>query len=232
MRMNRKYLTALGPALLALLLMAGSALAAQDRGKGWPDADILKQYGLEGMPQPVGTSAVDWLVMKDGYGGSGFFNFAVLYIRVAATSATEGAVKKWFGEHGWKVYADGSRSMPRYTKGPARAGHDFENAEGVIIAGMKQSAWPADAAWKRFGLGGLTLPPGIYVLEADDNNTNMNIRLTGGQAAYDHLVNQLGAKMGQGQDFEGDLAFWNEKTGIVVYIGLDDDEVSLTVEKQ
>lgn len=221
-----------------LLFMTGTVFAqARDQStSGWPPTNVLTEYGIAGMSQPIGATEVWWRIMQDGYGGSGFFNVPVLYISLKATTSTEQAVKNWFNSNGWTSYSDGSRSMPRYTKSNARAGHDFSNiadgASNIIIAGViKGIAWPNSAVWGRFSLSGVTLPSGSLILEVEDDDS-LYITITGGNTAYNNLVSQFTAKMGKGQDFEGDLAFWDSKTSVMVLLNSDGEEVYITVEKR
>jgi hypothetical protein len=191
------------------------------------------------MPQPAGAKNIWWRVMQDGYGGSGFFDMSVLYIGLEGTAATEQAVKNWFGSNGWTSYSDGSRSMPRYTKTNARAGHDFANVassgSNMIIAGVIQAgAWPGNTAWGCFGLSGLTMSPAAVMGKVSDGSSGLEVTMYGGKAVYDNLLNQLTAKMGKGQDLEGDgyLTFWDAKTSVVAYLGYEGEEVWLTAEKR
>ena len=210
----------------ALLLMAtAAAFAAQPAGDGWPPAAVVKEHGLDGMPQPLEAKEIWWRgVEKD----EGRIGIAHILIGFHGTDATNRAIQDWFKGNGWK--ADDNR----YTKGASLAVYLFSDGVAQIMGGIRKGVWPADSAWNVFGLSGLALPAGALVIQTASQTDSLETTLVGNKAVYDNLVNQLTTHMGKGKDLEGDgiLTFWNEKTGIIALLGAEGEEISLIVEKR
>jgi hypothetical protein len=78
------------------------------------------------------------------------------------------------------------------------------------------------------------MPPTAIMGEVDEGGGSVEITMFGGKTVHDNLLNQLTAKMGKGQDIDGNgyLSFWDAKTSVLVNLGLEGEEVWVTVEKR
>ena len=130
-------------ATILLIAIMTSNLSAQDRGDTWPPANILRQFGIEGMPQPAGTSEVywrgDWAEVSEGARAVTRGNPALL-IGLRGTNATGNAIKDWFDRNGWALISREDRVYNagdyQYIKGSFIAYFDFSDGTGQIVAGV------------------------------------------------------------------------------------------------
>ena len=118
-------------------------VSAQERGDAWPPANILGQFGIEGMPQPAGVSEVywrgDWAEVSEGARAVTRGNPALL-IGLRGSNATGNAIKDWFDRNGWTLISREDRVYNagdyQYTKGSSIAYFDFSDGTGQIVAGV------------------------------------------------------------------------------------------------
>ena len=118
-------------------------LTAQTRGDNWPPANILRQFGIEGMPQPTGANEVywrgDWAEVSEGARSVTRGNPALL-IGLRGTNATGNAIKEWFDRNGWSLISRENWAYNagdyQYIKGSSIAYFDFSNGTGQIVAGV------------------------------------------------------------------------------------------------
>ena len=129
--------------IVMLTVIMATNLFAQTRGNGWPPANILREFGIEGMPQPTGANEVywrgDWAEVSEGARAVTRGNPALL-IGLNGTNATGTAIQNWFDRNGWTlisrenwVYNAGDY---QYTKGNSIAYFDFSGGTGQIVAGI------------------------------------------------------------------------------------------------
>ncbi len=124
-----------------LLLIMSANLMAQNRGDGWPSANILKQFGVEGMPQPAGASEVfwrgDWEQVSNPASNMTRGNPALL-IQFRGTGATGTVIKNWFERNGWEAADNYFRADGAYRNGNAGAYYNYNTSEGTgqIVAGV------------------------------------------------------------------------------------------------
>ena len=126
--------------LFAFMVIGLVAVSAQSTS-GWPPANILKEFGIEGMPVPAGATDItwrgDWEQMSSPARNMTDGNPA-LRIGFRGTNATGNAIKAWFEGNGWKeieYYSFGATAV--YIKGDSCAYYTYsaENT-GQIIAGI------------------------------------------------------------------------------------------------
>jgi len=215
-------------ALLFSFCFSTFSLAANPtKGDAWPPANILKEFGLEGMPQPAGTKDIWWRdaepeEARNLPGGP----IPHILVGLKGTDATGNSLKSWFEANGWSLISS-NNNVFSYNKGGSVAVFDFSDATGQLKAGVHTGTWPNNAVWERFELGGLVVPSGVAVAEVSDSQNEVNVFTLGGDnAAYLDLRNQFIAKMGQPMESEGkdsdttrQDAFWNAKTNVAVYLG-------------
>ena len=238
--MHQCGLRILAVAVLLSVCFASTALAGQPtRGEGWPPAHILKEFGLEGMPQPAGADNVWWrnAESEEARGLPGG-DIPHILIGLHGTEATGGSLKSWFEGNGWILM--GSRNNAHsFNKGAAVVSFDFSDGVGQVKAGVHKGTWPGNAVWERFGLSSLTMPPGVAISDVQDSGNEVNIFTIGGNNAdYVNLRNQFIAKMGQPTESEGKDgdderrdAFWNPKTSVAVYLGREGVEIDFSMMK-
>ena len=80
-------------------------LVAQTRGDGWPPANVLQEYSLSGMPQPIGSNEPYWRTDATE-AGLGVFDVQELLIGFNGTNETNNAIINWFISNGWKQFED------------------------------------------------------------------------------------------------------------------------------
>ena len=213
--------------LFSLCFATFSPAANPVKGDAWPSASVLKEFGIEGMPQPTGVNDIWWRnaepeEARNLPGGA----IPHILVGLKGSDATGGSLKSWFERNGWTLIHSKNAAFS-YNKGGAVAVFDFSDGTGQLMAGVHNGAWPSNAVWERFGLGGLAVPPGVAVAEVSDSDGEVNVFTLGGDnAAYLNLRNQFIAKMGQPTESEGkdgdatrQDAFWNAKTNVAVYLG-------------
>ena len=108
---------------------------------GWPPANILRQFGIEGMPQPTGAREAywrgDWAEVQETVRSFTRGNPALL-IGFSGTNATGTAIKNWFERNGWSQ-TDTRRNGAYYRKGNSVAFYDYASDNtGQIVAGVIQ----------------------------------------------------------------------------------------------
>ena len=127
--------------VIALLMIATGVVTAQTNytTAGWPPANILRQFGIEGMPQPAGANDVswrgDWEQISD-VASSMYRGNPALRIGFRGTNATGAAIKTWFERNGWK-FIEERRGVNFYEKGNATVYYEYTSDNtGQIIAGV------------------------------------------------------------------------------------------------
>ena len=120
---------------IALLVVGLAVVEAQDRGDGWPPANILREYGIEGIPQPTGANNVWWRRAAANEGALGVTN---LLIGLRGTTATGTAIKNWFDQNGW-TQTSTNRNGGAYSKNNSVAYYDFSDGTGQIVAGIRET---------------------------------------------------------------------------------------------
>jgi hypothetical protein len=133
MKTNKAFLTAI--IVLVIGTMAAVAVAGQTTS-GWPPANILKEYGIEGMPQPTGANSVWW---RRAAANEGLLGVPNLLIGFKGTNAAGTAIKNWFDRSGWNQTSS-NRNGGAYRKANSQAYYDFSDGTGQIVAGIKEAA--------------------------------------------------------------------------------------------
>ena len=121
--------------LAITLLVVGLTVVEAQTTTGWPPANILREYGIEGMPQPTGATNVRWRRAEANEGSYMLNNVRSLYIPFSGTNATLTALRNWFDRNGWTL-EDSANGVYQYTKGNAGAYFDCSGGTGQIQAGI------------------------------------------------------------------------------------------------
>jgi hypothetical protein len=126
---------------IALVAVGMTAVSAQTNYStaGWPPANILKQFGIEGIPQPTGAREAtwrgDWAEIHELARALTRGNPALL-ISFRGTNATGTAIKNWFERNGWNQ-TDSRKNGAGYRKGNSVAYYDYTSENtGQIVAGV------------------------------------------------------------------------------------------------
>ena len=80
--------------LAITLLVVGLTVVEAQTTTGWPPANILREYGIEGMPQPTGATNVRWRRAEANEGSYMLNNVRSLYIPFSGTNATLTALRE------------------------------------------------------------------------------------------------------------------------------------------
>ena len=137
-----------GVLFVVVFLAVGLAAFGQSKGDSWPPANVLKKFGIEGMPQPAGSSKIywrgDWAEVSEGARAI-TRGAPALLIGLSGTSVTGDAIKNWFERNGWALISKENRVYNagdyQYTKGNSIAYFDFSDGVGQVVAGvMKEIA--------------------------------------------------------------------------------------------
>jgi len=123
--------------VIALLAIVLTNAKAQTRGDGWPPANILQEYGLTGMPRPVGANEPYWRTDAQE-ADLGVFDVKELLIGFYGTNETNNAIVNWFISNGWKQLDD-----ERYfIKGEFAVFYRFQmGTTGRINVGKAEKDW-------------------------------------------------------------------------------------------
>jgi len=135
--------------VIALFMVVLAVVQAQDRGDGWPPANILRQFGIEGMPLPAGVDSGEIFWRSDldpSMAGYMLGDLPHLYINLVGDDAIGApAIKTWFERNGWRLVGD-RNDVFKYVKGKAAAYFDFEYGTGQIVAGFMEEDF-TDEYW-------------------------------------------------------------------------------------
>ena len=121
---------------LALFLVSFVFLTnayAQNRGDGWPPANILQEFGIPGMPLPTGASEISWRrdwEQMEGPAWNMTGGKPAMRIGITGTNATGTAIKNWFESNGWKLLNNDFRANGFYIKGNSGAYYMYNDSEG------------------------------------------------------------------------------------------------------
>ena len=164
---------------------------------GWPNANILNQYGLFGMTATAPTGAVAGTIYYNAvYEVGSDYVEDNLTIRFNGTAATASAMYTYFTGNNWSVNAEQSSSTVTYynAKGVAESViFDASLAPSYTIKVERNREdmgnwpvdnWPTAAKLEEYGLYGLPAKPAAATLiwydeEKDDDSDMLSIRFYG-----------------------------------------------------
>ena len=127
---------------IALLIgtMVTVTVVAQNRGNGWPPANILQEYGIVGMPQPSGTTYLFWHTEDSGFTYVEFQNNR-LVIDLEGPNTLLQVLRNWFESNSWNLLEIIDDDIYVYNKNKAFVYFDFTQGTGMITAGISNEEY-------------------------------------------------------------------------------------------
>jgi hypothetical protein len=126
-----------------------------------PNASILAEYGLSGLPVPAGATVSSWIIGADDKDTS-------LTIRYTGSPPDGSAIDSWFSNNGWTLstrdsYETDAYSQYFYRKEGFGTSYYVRSGTDYTFSSTKSSeiVWPSAGILTECGLSGLPMPAGI-----------------------------------------------------------------------